>query len=402
MSHLNTKDSSITFFFLVSTCQFEAQSTTLYSESDIFPNSFVVADLNGDGRSDLAFVSEIVSLNPIQNVSVMFGNGNGTFRSQVTLLAENDYSSLAAGDFNNDSRVDLVFSITDTKYVGVCLGNGNGTFGTPITSWTGTDSFPEKIIVAEFNNDNYLDIAVKSFMSISILLGNGNGSFAVKTKFLTENDYESMLIDVGDFNDDGYLDIVIAKRIRNSVIVFLGYGNGTFKAQKEIFTGPSFNPISIAVGDLNGDTRLDIAFSYTSIDFSETGRNGVGMLFGYGNGTLSQKKDYLMRTNSNSQAVAVGDFNEDGFLDVIVGGIDPYAANMLLGRGNGIFEEQMIFSTEIRKEGEWNIIRVDDFNDDDHQDIVVVNIVTGTIDILLNTCECCTSKTLGTNTVVYQ
>ncbi len=204
-----------------------------------------------------------------------------------------------------------------------------------------------------------------------------------------------MSIDVGDFNDDGYLDIVIAKHIRNSVVVFLRYGNGTFKAQKEIFTGPSRRPTAIAVGDLNGDTRLDIAFSYT------TG-NAVGMMFGYGNGTLSQKQDYPIRTVSTSVSVAISDFNEDGFLDVIVGSMSPYTIQMLLGRGNGIFEEQTIFSTEVREEGGLNILLVNDFNDDGHQDIVGVNTIVSTIEILLNTCECCTSKTLGTNTIIHQ
>ncbi len=136
-------------------------------------------DFNGDGRSDLAFVSE----NFNRNVNVVLGNSNGTFRSQVMLSTENDYSSLAADDFNNDRQVDLVFSSPGTKCVDVYLGNGNGTFGAPITSWTGDASSTDKIIVAEFNNDNYLDIAIHSFVSISILLGNGNGTFAVETNF---------------------------------------------------------------------------------------------------------------------------------------------------------------------------------------------------------------------------
>jgi hypothetical protein len=59
---------------------------------------------------------------------VLLGNGNGTFRSHVTLSTGNDYNSLAVGDFNNDRRVDLVFSSSDAKHIGVWLGNGDGTF----------------------------------------------------------------------------------------------------------------------------------------------------------------------------------------------------------------------------------------------------------------------------------
>jgi hypothetical protein len=141
--------------------------------------------------------------------------------------------------------------------------------------------------------------------------------------------------------------------------VFLGYGNGIFKAQKEIFTGPNFRPMSIAIGDLNGDTQLDIVFPYME-------KSVVSMMVGYGNGTLNAKKNYLIRANSSlGFSLAFGDFNEGDFLDVIVGGMDSYAVNMLLGRGDGTFHAQTIFSTEARNLGGFPII-INDFNNDVH------------------------------------
>ena len=372
-------------------CQLKFQQTAIYTvDSGFYPITFIADDFNRDGRLDLA-----VLVSTPNSVSVLLGNGDGTFEPQKTFLTENVYSwgSLAGGDFNNDSQLDIAFTEVYTGCVGILLGNGDGTFESLPMFSTGNLSVPFGITVADFNRDNFLDIAVANCgnNNVGVFLGNGNGTFAEQTTFSTGPNSWPVSITVGDFNSDDYIDIAVLNRMSRNVGILLGHGNGTFETQKTSFTEGGTYQYYLAVDDFNGDNRLDVVFSYYI-----TGKDGIDVLFGYGNGTLGAKAKFIIGDTGETPPVAVGDFNCDGHSDIVVGNAYPYSIVVLLGYGNGDFKVQTILSTEF--EAGSNLVTVGDFNGDGYQDIVAANSYSGAMSMFLNTCECCTSEILKTST----
>lgn len=342
----------------------------------------VVADFNNDGRSDVAVLVDFE-----RRVQVLFGDNNGTFRSQITMPEESFYCSLAVGDLNNDRHMDLVYSAFYDKFLGVWLGNGNGTFQPPNIFWSGSEDISGDIYVAHINDDDYLDVIISHYWQgdIYVFLGNGDGSFTELASDPIMVDDLKVSINVGDLNNDGYSDFVVSNRFSNYIVAFLGYGNGTFKRQKRMFTGPNFIPESVIIEDLNGDHHADIAFSYNE-------RNAVSIMFGHGDGTFNIKQNFPTEKRSASHpSVVLGDLNEDGLLDMITDGAHPYCIDVLLGQSNGSFQAQRIFSMKFPSELTNGLV-IGDFNGDGHQDILSVKSTPNYLNLLLNTCNCCTSK----------
>ena len=137
---------------------------------------------------------------------------------------------VAVGDFNNDTALDIAVANYGTNNIGILLGYDNGTFATQITFSTGYDSLPMSLVVIDFNNDNHLDIAVANYgtNNVGILLGYGNGTFATQMTFTTGINSQPISIAAGDFNNDTYMDIVVVNFGTDNVAVLLGYGNGSF------------------------------------------------------------------------------------------------------------------------------------------------------------------------------
>src|SRR6266566_2284396 len=283
------------------------------------PKSVAVGDFNGDGKLDLA-VANLSS----GNVSIRLGNGDGTFRALVNYATGNSPNSIAVGDFNRDGKLDLAVANigagNGVSSVSVLLGRGDGTFRPAINYSAG--SFPQSVAVGDFNGDGKLDLAVASFGSgVSILLGNGDGTFKSPANY---GESGPTSVAVGDFNGDGKLDLAVANLVTNSglsnVRVLLGNGNGTF--QPAVNYGLGSNPSSVAVGDFNGDGKLDLAVA-------NLGGYGNGaslsVLLGNGTGTFQPAVEYI-GAGSNPSSLAVGDFNGDGRLDMAVA--DPNSSTV--------------------------------------------------------------------------
>src|SRR2546426_378916 len=183
----------------------------------------------------------------------------------VSFIARRDFAagrspdSVAVGDFNGDGKLDLAVANLDSSDVSVLLGKGDGSFEAGLTF--GVGGGPYSVAVGDFNGDGKLDLAVASRGSslVSVLLGNGDGTFQAALTFAGRTGTSSVA--VGDFNGDGKLDLVVADLVAGdsaSVSVLLGNGDGTFQAALNSSTGGS-RPASVAVGDFNGDGKLDLA-----------------------------------------------------------------------------------------------------------------------------------------------
>jgi hypothetical protein len=339
-------------------------SQMIYSTGiDSHPECVITGDVNNDNYLD------IISVNSkLDSISIIIGYGNGTFAAETIYpTGTNSHpSAVVLGDFNNDNRSDLIVVNTDTDSIATLIGYDYALFEIPKTYQSVNNVGPYAIVTSDFNNDNYLDIAVTFFYSgtVGILLGYGNGSFNDMMIYPQKNDSELNKLAVGDINNDGKLDIVVADTGTNNVLILLGYGNGSFATSMAISTGDNSWPTAIAIADFNKDDSLDVAV--TTFE-----SNKVGILLGYGNGSFAPITTYPTGIGSHPVAITVSDFNKDDRLDIAVVNRDTFNIGILLGFGNGSFANQVTYSTGPLSFP--NSIVVSDVNSDGRLDIIATN-----------------------------
>src|SRR5215217_3934061 len=224
------------------------------------PQDVVTADFNNDGQLDLAATGE-------GSVSVLLGNGNGSFQpARNSATGPNTYS-LAAGDFNADGKIDLatanqdLFTDTGDNDVSILLGNGDGTFADAVAlNLSGAYSW--SIATGDLNADGKLDLVVTSddqegSYYLSALLGHGDGSFAAPT---TYDLYYGQLFSptLADFNGDGKVDVAAAGWQMYGALVFLGNGDGTLQEPVVFDSDTGTGANSVTAADFNADGRIDL------------------------------------------------------------------------------------------------------------------------------------------------
>jgi len=296
-----------------------AQSAS-FTRSD-FPllgNNQVVADLNGDSVPDLAGVGR-------NSATVMLGSASGAFRPKVEFPAGGPAQDLAAGDFNGDGRVDLAVSINDPAIsLSLLTGNGDGTFNAPVTFQINSAHVDSPAIVAtDLDNDGRLDLVLAHSLScftspcsaartITVLLGFGDGTFQFPIEI--EVGTGMVRIAVGDFNRDTIKDLAIAGD-RSQVYTLLGVGNGTFLQQPTItLTADTLgvDGTDIDVADLNGDTIQDLVVAIP------TNGSRTAILLGNGDGTFRAPSILTEPNLLVPQYQVIGDFNRDSFPDLAI------------------------------------------------------------------------------------
>jgi hypothetical protein len=368
---------------LCQTLEFFGSETSTPANFTGVTQGVAVGDFNGDGKPDLALVTSggFLQLQPTI-VVILLGNGDGTFRKGAVYSTTGTNSqTVVVGDFNGDGKQDLavpnfggIFLPSD---VSVLIGNGDGTFQ-PATSMPLGGKYPcSWLAVGDFNKDGKLDLATTSgSMSnqVGVLLGNGDGTFQAPVFYPagTGSDW----IAAADFNGDGKLDLVTTDYNTGTVLVLLGNGDGTFQAPASIpvGTGISYG----VVGDFNGDGKPDLAISG---GFS----GALTVLLGKGDGTFQPPKNYTV--GSDLQSIAMADFDGDGKVDLAV--IDSGAATesqslpVLRGNGDGTFRAPFYFGVTTPYQ-----VAVGDFNKDGKPDLAVANNAGDSmvdVDVLRNT-----------------
>ena len=335
-------------------------------------SAIAVSDLNADGKTDITATGYFV-------VSVLLGNGDGTFGAKTEFPAGADPTSVTIAQLNADGKPDLALSDIDENAVSVLLGNGDGTFEARTAYGTGRN--PNQVAVGDLNADGKADLVTANFgygtNTVSVLLGNGDGTFGSKTDLGTASTAASVAI--GDLNADGKPDLVVANlNTSGSVSALLGNGDGTFQSRRDFGTGVSTN--CVAVQDLNMDGKPDIiALNLGSNNSS------VSVLLGNGDGTFGPRTDFATG-HPPSNWVAVGDLNGDGKLDLAVANSGDYSlsvpignVSVLLGNGDATFQTKTDYVTGFGSAS----VAIGDLNADAKPDLAVANYLTNTVSVLL-------------------
>ena len=341
--------------------------------------NIAVGDFDGDGKLDVALRDGNI-------ITILLGRGDGTFAIKASYAAAFGADYLSITDIDGDGNADIVVGLTGPKVYGpnlnsqtvtqFMLGRGDGTFaaaqaipGVGISLLSGAPTFA----LADFNGDGFPDVIASNAMSLIMRAGTASANFAEATTVATLG-FQPLAIASGDIDGDGKLDLIVGG---TQLAVFKGMGNGAFgPAQIYNLPGADSDPrdlVNLAVADFNGDGRADVLV----IRGKQSGTTGGAFVyFGNADGTL--KAPVQIDTAINLSAVAVGDLNGDKRADIAVGGLDPQfysSTNVLRGvrvyRGNadGSFSSPLTLNPGVI----YTALAIGDLNKDGKNDLVVAS-----------------------------
>jgi hypothetical protein len=326
------------------------------------PRSLAVGDFNLDGNPDLA-----VANMSADNVTILLGTGTGVFApGPNSPVSVGIYPShLALGDLDRDGIPDLVVANKYDNTVSILRGNGDGSFArqADIPAPVGLNS----VALGDLNRDGILDLAATNNVSytVSIFLGDGTGGFGSPTHYpALEYTYS---VAIGDLSGDGIPDLAVSNTVGNTVSIFLGDGTGGFGSRIDLPSDSSFLPRSMAIGDLNRDGLLDLVVGGSndkvSIYLNSTWVDPAGILIP----SLSSP------VGDGPYSVAIGDLNRDGIPDLVYSNRGDDTVSILLGNGDGTFLPSL--SPPV---GNFPVsVAIGDLNRDGIPDLVSANVFTG-------------------------
>jgi hypothetical protein len=366
-------------------------SPVTYGAGGSIAQGVVIADVNGDGKPDIVVSSWDQSNGEAPGVvGVLLGNGDGTFKPVVTYETGGGPNyAVTVADVNGDGKPDIIASScaptggdcgTADGVVSVLINKGDGTFQPAVAYDTGA---PEgsAVSAADMNGDGILDLIVTNFHgeangdgTVAVLLGKGDGTFQ-KAVIYDSGGLDANGQIVADLNDDGIPDVVAVNYSScgscsgGSIGVLLGKGNGTFQPVVSYLTDGNTSS-GIAVGDVNNDGHPDIIVG--SLDGT------VSVLLNKGNGEFSPAVTY--NAGGGVNVLAVGDMNSDRNLDIVVP-TNSSECGVLVGNGDGTFQAVKLFDAG---GSDCNTVAVGDVNGDGKQDIVATIGYSNLVSVLLS------------------
>ena len=284
------------------------------------PTSVSTGDFNADG------ITDIVTTNIGNNsISLLFGNGDGTFREQVIIPTCQEPRSHTLGDYNQDGFVDMAVACSGSDLVRILFGHETGILSNgPNYAMHRT---PVALAGGDINNDQKEDLLVAMRNDkLQVLLGRGNGSFQKGAEYEYGDTPTSVALK--DLDGDGMLDAAVANGgpMTNGVSIWLGNGDGTFQDPTDYRTGK--RPLAVRFADFNNDLKTDMLVINMQQD-------SFTVFLGNGNGTFQEGKDD--GADAGPVFGLTRDFNGDRLTDVAIVNTQSRDLSILFGRGDGTF-----------------------------------------------------------------
>jgi hypothetical protein len=347
-----------------------------------------VGDVNNDGKLDLVYTTTFGT------VQVMLGNGDGTFVIGARYASIYPVQQVAISEIDGDGNLDIVVGnasqgifVPDVddplvQRMQVLLGRGDGTFvGAPAYpgTYTGNNASAPEIATGDFDGDGKFDVLVVDTSrsnTIEVLPGDGLGGF--RSPIVSAVNLRGSMIAAVDMNGDGKPDAIVAGQsgvdASPVLAVLTNQGNGLFAAEHD-YALPNY-PVSLAVGDFDGDGLTDVVVGVSS-SVTNSGVSGVYVLFGQANGTLAAP--VLVDATAAPLSLAAADVNGDGRADLAIanGGSSSTsgALHLYLGNANRTFTAATAPTTSATT---YSIVAFADIDGDGKPDLVAGGSVPGT------------------------
>src|SRR6266404_3572480 len=342
------------------------------------PHSVEIADLNLDGKLDI-----VVANAGDNTVTVLFGDGKGKFveAKGSPFAAGNSPNDICVADFNGDGKPDLAIANHEAKYLSVLLGDGQGGFkpapGSPVTVLSNPHT--HGVAAGDFNGDGKLDLVTDSWAEnkVTVVFGDGRGNFSSPGAQFAVGKRPYERVRVADVNGDGHPDVITTNLDGDNITVLLGDGKGGFtQAPGSPFPGGK-TPFGVAIADLNGDGKLDLAIANFSGHPEQAENDGVTILLGDGEGGFKIMAGPPFPTGHSPVRLAIGDVNGDGVPDIVTVNLAGNDVTILLG-GKGTFTRAATIAVGNKPYG----VAIGDLNGDGKADIVVANSLDNNISVL--------------------
>ena len=290
------------------------------------PAMLVAGKLNGDSETDLAILypgSTSVTVVPY------FATGSGTFKAQASHTLSGTLYGVAIAEFTSDGYGDI--AVTTSKGIQVLLGSSSGAFSAaPTTPYPSTITTARQLVAADFDKDGKTDLAALGGSQLLVFWGAGNGTFSSNSAFSENN---ALTLTSADINHDGFIDLAAAE-YSGSVHILSNLGARNFRGAPAT---SSANATGIVAADFNKDGKKDIAVVNTPTCNAPC--NGTVTVFAATTGSyFAAGKKYSI--GMHGQAIAAGDLNGDGFLDLVVTDATPgdnADTSVLMGTSGGGF-----------------------------------------------------------------